>query len=507
MIRRISFVLAPLALLAAFAAGCGGGGGGSSVAGTTTTGGSVASAKCDNVAPLGKNLGVICQTPITQADFDVVLARGKFTYKQQGRPFPNAGSPAYITLQGQIMTFLVQKLDLEEAARELGVVVTDKQIANQLKQIKQQYFQGDEKKYLAQVKAQGLTDQLVRDEEIRPLLISQGLEKKVTANVKVSQQEIDGYYTAHTDLYPQQLDTREVRHILVKDKATADKVYASLKAGGDFAALAKQYAIPLAVSDKEVAAYYKANPTLYSKAASRDVRHILVASKALADKLYTQLKGGADFTALAKKYSTDTGSKSTGGKLTITKGQTVPPFDKAAFSLKTNEISKPVKSQFGWHVIQALSPVRPASTTSLAAATAGIRTQLLQQKKDAAAQDPAASGTGAKIAITQGKGALPFSTAAFALKTNAFSQPVKTQYGWSVIQAVAAVKTGEKKPSASVATAIKQQLLQQARDTAFKAWVTTLQAELAKKSTFAKGYEPPAPPSTTGATTVPSTTG
>ena len=148
------------------------------------------------------------------------------------------------------------------------------------------------------------------------------------------------------------------------------------------------------MSDKEIAAFYKAHPELYKKAESRDVRHILVATKALADKIYAQLKGGADFAALAKKYSTDPGSKATGGKLTISKGQTVAPFDKVAFSLKTNELSKPVKSQFGWHVIQALSPIRPASTTPLSKAKVGIKQQLLQQKLTAAAQDPASVGTG-----------------------------------------------------------------------------------------------------------------
>ena len=75
------------------------------------------------------------------------------------------------------------------------------------------------------------------------------------------------------------------------------------------------------------------------------MRHILVKTKAKADDLYTQLKAGADFAALAKKFSEDTGSKANGGKLTITKGQTVAPFDKTAFQLKKDEISEPVKTR------------------------------------------------------------------------------------------------------------------------------------------------------------------
>ena len=111
------------------------------------------------------------------------------------------------------------------------------------------------------------------------------------------------------------------------------------------------------------------------------MRHILVNSKKQADGLEAQLKGGADFAALAKKYSKDTLSAVKGGKLTIEKGQTVAEFDKAAFALKTNEISPPVHTQYGWHIIQALSAVKPASTQPLSAVKATIRQQLLSQKK------------------------------------------------------------------------------------------------------------------------------
>ena len=98
----------------------------------------------------------------------------------------------------------------------------------------------------------------------------------------------------------------------------------------------------------------------------------------------TSCKAGADFAALAKKHSEDTGSKANGGKLTISKGQTVAPFDQTAFLLKKNEISKPVKTEFGFHIIQPIGDVKEAKVTPLKEVEDSIRQQLAQTKKNEA---------------------------------------------------------------------------------------------------------------------------
>jgi peptidyl-prolyl cis-trans isomerase C len=82
-------------------------------------------------------------------------------------------------------------------------------------------------------------------------------------------------------------------------------------------------------------------------------RHILVASEDEAKKLVVRVEAGEDFAQLAKENSGDAGSKAQGGMLGFFgKGQMVPQFEEAAFSLKKGEVSKPVQSQFGWHVIK-----------------------------------------------------------------------------------------------------------------------------------------------------------
>lgn len=82
-------------------------------------------------------------------------------------------------------------------------------------------------------------------------------------------------------------------------------------------------------------------------------RHIMVASEDEANKIYKEVKNGKDFEKIAKEKSADKGSGANGGELGwFTKERMVPAFADAAFKLKKDEVSKPVKSEFGWHVIK-----------------------------------------------------------------------------------------------------------------------------------------------------------
>ena len=226
---------------------------------------------------------------------------------------------------------------------------------------------------------------------------SEKIFAKVTTDVKVTDKQIEDYYSKNKAQYSQP-ESRDVRHILVKTKKQADSLAAQLKEQGITEAQVRndiraqivsekifgQVTGKVTVSDDEIAKYYEKNKAQYSQPESRDVRHILVKTKAQADDLYTQLENGADFAALAKKFSEDTGSKANGGKLTISKGQTVAPFDQTAFLLKKNAISKPVKTEFGYHIIQPLSETKPAKVTPLKEVRASIKQQLEQTQKNEA---------------------------------------------------------------------------------------------------------------------------
>jgi hypothetical protein len=109
-----------------------------------------------------------------------------------------------------------------------------------------------------------------------------------------------------------------------------------------------------AASDEAVQAYYDDNKDKYSRPMAR-VRHILVKEESLAKDLHQQITGGADLGELAKEHSTDRGSKGRGGELPwATKERWVPEFAAAAFSLEPDEVTDPIKSKFGYHIIQLI---------------------------------------------------------------------------------------------------------------------------------------------------------
>ena len=93
-------------------------------------------------------------------------------------------------------------------------------------------------------------------------------------------------------------------------------------------------------------------------------RHILVATEQEAKDIEAQLKGGADFAKLAKEKSKDPSGASNGGDLGwFTKDQMVPEFADAAFKLPKGQISDPVKTQFGWHIIEVVDTrIKPTPT-------------------------------------------------------------------------------------------------------------------------------------------------
>lgn len=277
----------------------------------------------DDDIPVGA-VAVVDGTVITKENLDSLLDRARSSYKSQNKDFPKAGTPTYQSLQSQAVAYLVQREEYQQEADKLDITVTPAQIEKRIEQVAKEYFGGDKAELEKQLKAQGYTDATFR-EDIEAQLLQETLFAKAAA------------------------------------------------------------AAP--VTDADVKKYYEDNKSQYSVPESRDVRHILVKTKAEADDVIARLGNGEDFAKLAKELSQDPGSKDNGGELTVRKGETVPAFDKAAFSLKTNELSAPIKTQYGYHVLEPLSDITKASVTPFAKVEKEIRSQLASQRKQTAIDD------------------------------------------------------------------------------------------------------------------------
>lgn len=106
------------------------------------------------------------------------------------------------------------------------------------------------------------------------------------------------------------------------------------------------------VTEEEARDYYEKNKKLFNQDASATASHILVETEEKAKEIKAALDNGENFEKLAKEYSTCP-SKENGGNLgTFRPGQMVKPFDEAVFSMEVGTISEPIKTEFGYHIIQ-----------------------------------------------------------------------------------------------------------------------------------------------------------
>lgn len=266
----------------------------------------------------------VADTSVTEVQLEQQMALAKASL---GTSYPVVGTSSYDQLRAEALSALLRNAEIREGARKLDIKVTSTKLDAEVKSIAKTAFPGkvagtiDRAKFLADLKKSGSSEAVFRG-QVELKLITEAIQQKVAP------------------------------------KAT--------------------------VTDKEIAAEYAKTKSTYDVPAKRDVRHILVKDKARADELYAQLStSDASFAALAMKYSTDTGSKGKGGALGVSsKGSFVPEFDKVAFSIKTGVVSKPVKTQFGYHLIEAVGDLIPATTRPLdAALNAQLRAQLETRKK------------------------------------------------------------------------------------------------------------------------------
>jgi len=130
------------------------------------------------------------------------------------------------------------------------------------------------------------------------------------------------------------------------------------------------------ISNAQMQDYLNKNHALLDQPKQVRARHILVSDQKTADMIEGKLKSGGDFASLAKQYSSDPGTKDKGGELGFfTQGAMVKEFSDAAFSMKVGQISAPVHSPYGWHIIQ-VEEIKPAMVATLANSSDKIKQQM-----------------------------------------------------------------------------------------------------------------------------------
>ncbi len=371
--RRLGALVLCISVLALVGAACGG-----------SSGGSKTNSNSSSTVPSG-DVAKVGSVDVTQAQFNDLMATAKQSYKTSKKKFPAVGTAAYATVRDQAVSQLVQEAEISIGAKNLNITVTQPEVEKALTTIKNQYFQDtktkkyDPAKYKAALKAQGTTDARVRNQ---------------------LHAEADGRQDHR------EADEGRHRHRPPRSRATTRRTSRSSRCPR------------------------RATSVTSSSRRRRSPRRSTACSRRRTRTSPT----------LAKKYSTDKSSAVNGGDLKmIQQGQTVPTFDAVVFSpkTKTNVVQPPVKSTYGYHVIEALGPIKPATYRKLdATLKASIKTQLIgtaKQKKISTWLTALKSSLAKEISYAKGYTPTPTATTSTTTTTAASSStcPPRAQCGSS----------------------------------------------------------------------------
>ena len=357
--------------------------------------------------------------------------------KKQGTPLPQRDALEKQMLERLVMT----KVQLQRA-RDIGLRVDDSQLEQALQRIA-----ANNKMSLSQfrdaLQKDGIPFIKFREEIREEMIVARLREREVEDKIVISEGEIDNYLEAEK-AKGSSADEYEVAHILLRSpesaspeqiqalKLKAEQVFDRLKKGEDFAQLAAAYSdAPDGMKGGNLGARpLDRLPSIFSEAAAKlnvgevapllrspngfhiikliaksggaitqpiqqtHVRHILIKVNEVVSEtdarhkledLLDRIKNGAKFADLAKLYSQD-GSASKGGDLGwIYPGVTVPEFERAMDQLQPGEVSKPVQSPFGFHLIEVLE--RKVEAASADRQRDIARNVLRERKMDEAYQD------------------------------------------------------------------------------------------------------------------------
>ena len=352
--------------------------------------------------------------PITAVDFDRQYKQTEERYRQM---YKGNWSPALakaMDLPNQVLNGMIERRMLLESAQRSGLRVSDAELADKIQSMPSFQRNGQfigAAEYESVLSSYGLTvdqfehgyreDMLIEkfnalvaaslvipEERLKTQFAAQNEKAKIeyvlvpsarlagAAAAAPSEAELKAFYDGNKELF-REPEQRKLKYLLVEQSKLREK---------------------LKPSPAEIQAYYQAHADDFPVPERVHAEHVLIkvakdatpaedaAARKKAEDVLARAKKGEDFSELARKYSDDPGSKAQGGDLPpFSRGQMVPPFEEAAFSMAPGEIRGPVKSDFGYHVIKLLAKL-PAGKQSLAEATPRITALLTQDQVKGAEQ-------------------------------------------------------------------------------------------------------------------------
>ncbi|MGD9597555.1 MAG: peptidyl-prolyl cis-trans isomerase [Steroidobacteraceae bacterium] len=295
-------------------------------------------------------------------------------------------------LQQSVLEGLIARTMIDARVHDLGYRVTDAQIKEAIEQ--EPAFQVDGKYSATIAKARlaqiGLSVQAF-EADLRTSIARQQLQRAIGVSEFVTRKELDRIVGLEdeqrevtwalltvADYAPAQLDDATVRAYYdanTQNYMTTESVrleWGELRLD--------QAAAQVTVVDEDLHKLYAEHKDRYVEPERRRARHILVADEKTANDVLAKLKAGGDFAALAREYSTDKVSAANGGDLGFaTRATFVAPFADAVFGMKVGELRGPVKTQYGYHVVQ-LEAIEAGKTRTFEEARPDLEAQYRREQ-------------------------------------------------------------------------------------------------------------------------------
>jgi peptidyl-prolyl cis-trans isomerase D len=319
-----------------------------------------------------------------------------------------------LQLEKQALNQLIDRTLMRQAATELDMRVSDEELARSIQSISAFQTAGvfDPRRYQGVLDGNNMTPETFEISQ-RDALLMEKLNNLITGSVKISDQEakewfmwndamVDlDYFLLETDRYTDIAVTPEEIQKYFETHKESYKTEPAVKVRY-IKFEPKEFMSKVDISDDEIQAYYDDHPAEFQNPKTVEARHILIEvgqdagpeevaeAKSRIEVILQKARAGEDFAELAKQHS-EGPSKDKGGYLgTFKREAMVKPFADQAFSMKSGEISDPVRTRFGWHLIK-VEKVNEAATTPLTGAKEDIRKKLADEDAKLLAYDAAES--------------------------------------------------------------------------------------------------------------------